>query len=172
MSKIDRRSGAAPAGGAQALGRRPGRGRLTTVRADFFLDPTERLSERERAVMSAMLEHIGFVSGAEFSHHEWFAPLIARLEIGPAIFFMISGFLLYRAFCAAAFAGRAPTSPRVFFRRRVLRIFPAYWIALTAILLSPFFNFSTCILARLHACHVQSPRAAEEKLWLETTVPC
>jgi peptidoglycan/LPS O-acetylase OafA/YrhL len=90
---------------------------------------------RAIAVMSAMLEHIGFVSGAEFSHHEWFAPLIARLEIGPAIFFMISGFLLYRAFCAAAFAGRQPTGPRVFFRRRILRIFPAYWLALTATLL-------------------------------------
>jgi hypothetical protein len=53
--KADRRSGAARAGGAQALGRRPGRERLATVRADFFLDPTERLNERERAVMSAML---------------------------------------------------------------------------------------------------------------------
>jgi peptidoglycan/LPS O-acetylase OafA/YrhL len=91
-----------------------------------------------------MLEHVGFVSGAEFSHHEWYAPLIARLEIGPAIFFMISGFLLYRAFCAAAFAGRQPTGPRVFFRRRVLRIFPAYWIALTAIL---WFGHATGITA-------------------------
>lgn len=53
--KADRRSGAAPAGGAQSLGRRAGRGRLSTVRADFFLDPRERLSERERALMSAML---------------------------------------------------------------------------------------------------------------------
>ena len=53
--KADRRSGVAPSSGAQALGRRPGRGRLDTVRADFFLDPSERLSERERAVMTAML---------------------------------------------------------------------------------------------------------------------
>lgn len=55
MRKTDRRSDATLEGGAQSLGRPPGRGRLATVRADFFLDPTERLSERERAVMSGML---------------------------------------------------------------------------------------------------------------------
>ncbi|MEO7602540.1 MAG: DUF2336 domain-containing protein [Sphingomicrobium sp.] len=53
--KANRRSGAASAGASEALGRRPARGRLATVRADFFLDSGERLSERERALMSAML---------------------------------------------------------------------------------------------------------------------
>ena len=53
--KANQRSSAAPVSGAQALGRRPGGGRLATVRADFFLDSAERLSERERALMSGML---------------------------------------------------------------------------------------------------------------------
>src|SRR5215213_8967292 len=35
--------------------RRAGRRRLSTVRTDFFLDPRDRLSEQERALMTAML---------------------------------------------------------------------------------------------------------------------
>jgi peptidoglycan/LPS O-acetylase OafA/YrhL len=55
----------------------------------------------------------------------------ARLNMGVAFFFVISGFLLYRPFLAARFAGRPTPRIRDYARRRVLRIVPAYWVALT-----------------------------------------
>jgi peptidoglycan/LPS O-acetylase OafA/YrhL len=90
---------------------------------------------RTIAVISAIMTHVGFVSGAtEQSRH--FGSYLAHLEIGPALFFLISGFLLYRPYVAAHFAGRAPMRAGPFWWRRVLRIFPAYWLALSVLIIA------------------------------------
>ncbi|MEA2211129.1 MAG: hypothetical protein QOF83_1077 [Solirubrobacteraceae bacterium] len=63
--------------------------------------------------------------------------LLAHLNIGVTIFFLISGFLLYRPFIAHRAGGaRAPTTPD-YAKRRFLRIYPAYWLILTILVIVP-----------------------------------
>ena len=54
----------------------------------------------------------------------------ARLEIGVSVFFLISGFLLYRPFVTAHLLGVERPRSGAFWLRRLLRILPAYWVAL------------------------------------------
>jgi peptidoglycan/LPS O-acetylase OafA/YrhL len=86
---------------------------------------------RTIAVLSAIATHVGFVTGGTAQAR--YGVYLAHLEIGPALFFLISGFLLYRAYVAASFAGREPMRVAAFWWRRALRIFPAYWLALTVL---------------------------------------
>ena len=55
------------------------------------------------------------------------------LVSGVTLFFVLSGFLLYRPLAARILDGRAPASIRSFYLRRARRIFPAYWAVLAAI---------------------------------------
>jgi peptidoglycan/LPS O-acetylase OafA/YrhL len=89
---------------------------------------------RTIAVVSAIMTHVGFVTGA--TEQARYGRYLAHLEIGPALFFLISGFLLYRAYVADNFAGREPMRTGLFWWRRALRIFPAYWLALTVLIVA------------------------------------
>src|SRR4051812_17571964 len=60
----------------------------------------------------------------------------ARLDVGVPIFFAISGFLLYRPFVKARLDGDAVPPTGAYAWRRLLRIGPAYWVALTVIALA------------------------------------
>jgi peptidoglycan/LPS O-acetylase OafA/YrhL len=61
------------------------------------------------------------------------APFLSRLDVGVAIFFVLSGFLLYRPFVRARLLGGRAPRVAAYGWRRVLRIVPAYWVALTVI---------------------------------------
>ena len=58
-------------------------------------------------------------------------PYVARLDVGVSIFFVLSGFLLYRPFAKARREGGRRPALIPYAWRRTLRIVPAYWVALT-----------------------------------------
>jgi peptidoglycan/LPS O-acetylase OafA/YrhL len=65
-----------------------------------------------------------------------YADVAQHLDVGVAVFFAISGFLLYRPFVAARMGARRRRL-RDYARARALRIAPAYWVALTVCALYP-----------------------------------
>ena len=57
--------------------------------------------------------------------------------MGPLLFFVLSGFLLYRPWVRAKLTDRPAPPVGRYFRRRALRILPAYWFALTVLAIWP-----------------------------------
>ena len=105
-------------------------GRVVTVRAPRFpgID-----SVRAIAALSVLAYHLAI--HLRLVGEGGLSPYAVQLNIGVAIFFVISGFVLYRPFAAARARGGPlpPTLPYAV--RRVLRIVPAYWVALTIVAL-------------------------------------
>src|SRR3954447_12633392 len=60
---------------------------------------------------------------------------LQQLNVGVAVFFLISGFLLYRPFARARYAGEKSPGIAAYAERRALRIFPAYWAALVGVVI-------------------------------------
>lgn len=86
---------------------------------------------RAIAAGGVLLVHVALLTGFTARHGSTWGPYFARAEMGVALFFLISGFLLYRPFVASAMDGRARPAIWPYLRRRALRIVPAYWVALT-----------------------------------------
>ncbi len=122
-----------------------------------------------------LLNHAAYATGYMFRDTraaQFFGPLIARLDLAVPMFFVMSGFLLYRPFAKAALLGRTGLPTRTFYRRRALRLFPAYWVALVGIgitfglqiasalgwignaLLLPAFGVPVQVCNDAGACHV------------------
>lgn len=90
---------------------------------------------RALGALAVLTTHVGFHSGDAVQGP--FAALLARLDVGVAVFFAISGFLLYRPHAVAWFAGTEPPRVLPYLRNRALRILPVLWVAviLTALVL-------------------------------------
>ena len=105
-----------------------------TVTTATVTTPTERRwfegldGIRFIAAFLVIVHHAGFSSGATF-RWDLGGLMFTRMDIGVAIFFVLSGFLLYRPFVVSQFTASPPPATMPFWIRRVVRIFPAYWVA-------------------------------------------
>lgn len=80
---------------------------------------------RAIGALAVLTTHAAFQSGEYLDHGVW-GTLLARLDVGVAIFFVLSGFLLARPWLARAAAGGPLPSIRRYYEKRVLRIYPVY----------------------------------------------
>lgn len=76
---------------------------------------------RAFAAMNVLVVHAAFLSP-----YQW----LGLHGYGPVALFTLSGFLLIRPFARWILGGSRRPSVRVFARKRVARIFPAYWLVL------------------------------------------
>jgi peptidoglycan/LPS O-acetylase OafA/YrhL len=83
------------------------------------------------AALMVLVTHVGFTSGAGITG-TW-AGWLARLDFGVALFFLLSGFLLFRPFVQAAYGFRPPVEVGAYLRRRYVRLYPAFVITLVAV---------------------------------------
>lgn len=87
---------------------------------------------RAVAALFVLTTHVAFVSAAI----TWplLGPVLGRLDFGVPIFFLLSGFLLFRPWAASDVAGVRRPRTRVYLRRRFARVIPAYWVMMVAAL--------------------------------------
>ena len=79
------------------------------------------------AAASVFVYHAGLRSPTVRRHGlSW----ISLLDLGVEIFFVLSGFLIYRPYAASHLGDKRAPELRDYARRRLLRIFPAYLVAL------------------------------------------
>ncbi len=88
-------------------------------------------SLRAIAALSVLLTHAAVSAGVSGNPRSVLSPYAQRLDVGVTIFFLISGLLLYRPFVLARLSGRPAPETGAYAWRRLLRIAPGYWLALT-----------------------------------------
>ncbi len=80
------------------------------------------------AATAIVVGHVAFITGTSSSDTGIGASALAHLEVGVAVFFVLSGFLLFRPFPLAAARGLPAPDAAPYLWRRALRILPTYWL--------------------------------------------
>ena len=89
-------------------------------------------SLRAIAALMVVCSHVGSFGGV-LHEGDTLRPFVGQFAVAVPIFLLISGFLLYRPFAAMRIRHDALPSVKAYGWRRVLRIVPAYWVALVLI---------------------------------------
>ncbi|MEU2033437.1 acyltransferase family protein [Nocardia amamiensis] len=109
----------------------PATGRATErVRPRAFVPALEGM--RGMAALGVLLTHVAFQTGASGT------PVIGRVwgrfDMAVAVFFALSGFLLWRPHAAAARGLDTAPPTGYYLRHRAARILPAYWVVVAVVL--------------------------------------
>ena len=95
-----------------------------------FLPPVEGM--RACAAIGVVVTHVAFQTG----HTTWSTGrLLGRFDLAVAVFFALSGFLLWRGHAATAQGMRRVPPTAHYLRSRIVRIMPGYLVAVVFILL-------------------------------------
>jgi peptidoglycan/LPS O-acetylase OafA/YrhL len=90
---------------------------------------------RAIGALAVLTTHTAFQAGEYLSNGVW-GTLLARLDVGVAIFFVLSGFLLARPWLARAAADQPPPSTRRYYEKRFVRIYPVYVVTVVIALVA------------------------------------
>ncbi|MEZ5383033.1 MAG: acyltransferase [Microthrixaceae bacterium] len=107
-----------------------------------------------------VVHHAANVSGADRSAPYDVVASVA--DVGVAVFFVLSGFVIYRPFARAHADGRPVPEAVPFWWRRLLRVLPAYWFALFGLWALGLNSFDSPaeVLSQATLTHVFSPNQA------------
>ncbi|MGH2503034.1 MAG: acyltransferase family protein, partial [Ktedonobacterales bacterium] len=110
---------------------------------------------RALAALSVLVYHALSIAGAHtvIAGHDlsW---MHFYTESGVDLFFTLSGFLLFLPYARAMLDGRALPKAREFYRRRALRILPAYYACLAVLALAQWKTYVTPVGAQNILAHV------------------
>ena len=88
---------------------------------------------RAIAAFMVLTTHVAFNTGE--IRTPVLGPLLGRMDFGVTLFFLLSGFLLYRPWARAAMVDRPGPAVGGYALRRAARILPAYWVMVAFTLL-------------------------------------
>lgn len=110
---------------------------------------------RAVAALSIVLFHVMLFLQLEYTplsqaiNHTWY-----YLSTGVDLFFVLSGFLLFLPYARAMLDGRTAPKAREFYRRRALRILPAYYVCLAVLALAQWTTYATPVGAQNILAHI------------------